>query len=159
MVDSSDQRLFVAATRNASIKTLALRTTGRKPAFIRPGRHDVDSPRWCVVQKQAVRSLGRMAGCSISRFTESNEQLWCWYSVEPWTLNARIETAEQRTIVQEYGDWYTGRWWVGCYIWYSDEGTGRDRNPPSPFLAVPNVTAQPSAVSVVYQLHIIRCGI
>jgi len=18
--------------------------------------------------------------------------------------------------------WYTGRWWVGCYIWYSDEG-------------------------------------
>jgi len=23
--------------------------------------------------------------------------------------------------------WYTGRWWVGCYIWYSEEGTGRDR--------------------------------
>jgi len=21
--------------------------------------------------------------------------------------------------------WYTGRWWVGCYIWYSEEGTGR----------------------------------
>jgi len=21
--------------------------------------------------------------------------------------------------------WYTGRWWVGCYIWYSDEATGR----------------------------------
>ena len=20
--------------------------------------------------------------------------------------------------------WYTGRWWVGCYIWYSEEGTG-----------------------------------
>jgi len=19
--------------------------------------------------------------------------------------------------------WYTGRWWVGCYIWYSDKGT------------------------------------
>ena len=19
--------------------------------------------------------------------------------------------------------WYTGRWWVGCYIWYSVEGT------------------------------------
>jgi len=18
-----------------------------------------------------------------------------------------------------YGDWYTGRWWVSCYIWYS----------------------------------------
>jgi len=21
--------------------------------------------------------------------------------------------------------WYTGRWWVGCYIWYSEEWTGR----------------------------------
>jgi len=21
--------------------------------------------------------------------------------------------------------WYTGRWWVGCYIWYSEERTGR----------------------------------
>ena len=21
--------------------------------------------------------------------------------------------------------WYTGRWWVACYIWYSEEGTGR----------------------------------
>jgi len=21
--------------------------------------------------------------------------------------------------------WYTGRWWVGCYIWYSEEGPGR----------------------------------
>ena len=21
--------------------------------------------------------------------------------------------------------WYTSRWWVGCYIWYSEEGTGR----------------------------------
>jgi len=18
-----------------------------------------------------------------------------------------------------YGDWHTGRWWVGCYVWYS----------------------------------------
>jgi len=23
------------------------------------------------------------------------------------------------------GDWYTGRWWVGCYIWYSEEGPRR----------------------------------
>jgi len=39
--------------------------------------------------------------------------------------------------------WYTGRWLVGCYIWYSEEGTGRGRSPPSPLLAVPNVTAPP----------------
>ena len=24
-----------------------------------------------------------------------------------------------KTIIQQYGDRYTGRWWVGCYIWYS----------------------------------------
>ena len=44
--------------------------------------------------------------------------------------------------------WYIGRWWVGCYIWYSDEGTGRVRSPPRPLLAVPNVTARPSRASV-----------
>ena len=29
----------------------------------------------------------------------------------------------------------------GCYIWYSDEGSGRAAALPSPLLAVPNVTA------------------
>jgi len=28
-----------------------------------------------------------------------------------------------------------------CYIWYSGEGLGRAAAPPSPLLAVPNVTA------------------
>jgi len=32
--------------------------------------------------------------------------------------------------------WYTGRSWVGCYIWYSEEGTGRGRSPHKPLLAV-----------------------
>jgi len=50
--------------------------------------------------------------------------------------------------IEWYGDWYTGRWWVGCYIWYSKEGTGRGRSPPRPFFAVPNVTAHPSTASV-----------
>ena len=44
--------------------------------------------------------------------------------------------------------WYTGRWWVGCYIWYSEEGTGRGPSPPRPLFAVPNVTAHPSTASV-----------
>jgi len=44
--------------------------------------------------------------------------------------------------------WYTGRWWVGCYIWYSEEGPGRAAAPQSPLLAVPNVTAHPSTASV-----------
>jgi len=37
---------------------------------------------------------------------------------------------------------------VGCYIWHSEEGTGRGRSPPSPLIAVPNVTAHPSTASV-----------
>jgi len=36
----------------------------------------------------------------------------------------------------------------GCYIWYSEEGTGRGRSPPSPLLAVLNVTAHPLTASV-----------
>jgi len=45
--------------------------------------------------------------------------------------------------------------WV--YIWYSEEEIGRAAAPPSPLLAVPNVTANPHQ-RPVYQLHIIRCG-
>ena len=44
--------------------------------------------------------------------------------------------------------WYTGRLWVGCCIWYSEEGPVRAAAPPSPLLAVPNVTAHPSIASV-----------
>jgi len=32
---------------------------------------------------------------------------------------------------------------MGCYIWYSEERTGRGRSPPNSLLAVPNVTAHP----------------
>jgi len=37
---------------------------------------------------------------------------------------------------------------IGCYIWYSKEGIGRDPSPPRPLLPVPNVTAHPSTASV-----------
>ena len=37
---------------------------------------------------------------------------------------------------------------MGCYIWYSEEGTGRGPSSPRPLLAVPNVTAHPSTASV-----------
>jgi len=49
-----------------------------------------------------------------------------------------MKTAEPR----QYGDW------VGCYIWYSEEGPGRAAAPRTPLLAVPNVTAHPSTASV-----------
>ena len=37
---------------------------------------------------------------------------------------------------------------MGRYIWYSEEGPGWAAAPPSPILAVPNVTAHPSTASV-----------
>ena len=37
---------------------------------------------------------------------------------------------------------------MGCYIRYSEEGTGRGRSPPRPLLAVPNITIHPSTASV-----------
>jgi len=40
-------------------------------------------------------------------------------------FNGHIKTAEQRTIMHQYGDWYIGRWWVGWYSLYSKEGPGR----------------------------------
>ena len=43
----------------------------------------------------------------------------------------------------------------GCYIWNSEEGPGRAVAPPSPLVALPNVTAHHQLP--VYQLHI-RCG-
>ena len=48
----------------------------------------------------------------------------------------------------QYGDCYTGRWWLVCYVLYSNEGPGRAKAPPSPLIAVPNVTAHPSTASV-----------
>ena len=50
-----------------------------------------------------------------------------------------INTAQHQTITQQYGDWYTGRWWLGCYIWYSEEGPEWAGAPPSPLLAVPTL--------------------
>ena len=65
-------------------------------------------------------------------------------------VNGHIKTAEQQTIIQPYGDWCTCRWWVGCYIWYREEGTEwrcHLLRPSSLYHQRP-----------VHQLHIIRCG-
>jgi len=65
-----------------------------------------------------------------------------------YPFNGYIKTAQQRTIIQQYGDWSTGRRWVGCYILYSEVGPGRAAARPSPLLALPNVTAHPQTASV-----------
>jgi len=71
----------------------------------------------------------------------------CYFTMS-LTLYGHLKTAEQRTIIQQYADWYTGCWWLGCYIWYSEEGPGRAGAPCSPVIAVPNVTTHPSTANV-----------
>jgi len=51
-------------------------------------------------------------------------------------------------MVYEVGTLAVDGWALSCYIWYNEEGPGRAATPPSPLLAVPNVTAHPSTVSV-----------
>jgi len=52
---------------------------------------------------------------------------------------------------------YTGRWWVACYIWYSEEGPGRAGFPLSSLLAVPNVRGHPSAANVDLPIAVLLC--
>jgi len=46
---------------------------------------------------------------------------------------------------------------MGCYIWCSEEGPGRAAAPPSPLLAVLNVTAYPSMASVPITVLLYDC--
>jgi len=78
------------------------------------------------------------------------------HTTDALTLYGHIVTVEQQTIVQKYGDWYTGRWWVGCYNWYSEEGTGWAGVLPSPLLTSPSTF--PFRQRPVCQLRIIWCG-
>jgi len=61
-------------------------------------------------------------------------------------LIATLTPQSNGPLYNQYSDWYTGRWWVGC--WYSEEGTGRGRSPPRPLFVVPNITAHTSTASV-----------
>ena len=44
------------------------------------------------------------------------------YSIN--TKRAHKKTAEQRTIVQQYGDWYACRWWVTVTFGTAKRGLG-----------------------------------
>jgi len=47
------------------------------------------------------------------------------FMFNPLRGTLKPQSKEQRiNFIQQYGDWYTGRW-VGCYSWYSEEGSGR----------------------------------
>ena len=66
----------------------------------------------------------------------------CWFVLTFYW--AKVIIVPHRII----WSWYTGRWSMDCYIWYSEERTGRGRSPPRPLLAVPNVTVHPPTASV-----------
>jgi len=44
---------------------------------------------------------------------------------------------------------------VGCYIWYSEDGTGRGRSSPRLLIAVPNVTVHPLTAGVPISYYFI----
>jgi len=41
-------------------------------------------------------------------------------------INPLMPTLKLHNIGQQYSDcdWYTGLWWVGCYIWYREKPGG-----------------------------------
>jgi len=83
--------------------------------------------------------------------TGKHELAWVSITFTNYYLFSRyvqltIYRAEAITV--PHWSWYTGRRWVGCYIWYNEEGSGRTAAQPSPLLAVPNVTAHPSTAGV-----------
>jgi len=92
------------------------------------------------------RSLKNITGC-----TRNNRPVSLWPAAVHCSINQCLTLQIALGIIVPYRiiwSWYTGRWWVGCYVWYSDEGPGRARAPPRPLIAVPNVTAHPSTASV-----------
>jgi len=72
---------------------------------------------------------------------------YCQHRRRPLPLSANSLKCRRQIVPHRImWSWYNGRWWVGCYIWYSEEGTGRGRSLPRPLLTVPNVTVRPEAV-------------
>ena len=90
--------------------------------------------QWCL-RRGAARNVGTDSG------TRWKHDV---FTVNPLEFRGNYTATSNNTKLS----WYTGRWWVGCYILYSQEVTGRGRSPPRPLLAIPNVTAHPSPASV-----------
>ena len=80
-----------------------------------------------VPQRIMWPSIARANGQWMARYRLCYELrclLHCNSTEKRLTLYGHIKTAQQQTIIQQYGDWYAGRWWVGCYVWYSEEWPG-----------------------------------
>ena len=103
-----------------------------------------------VTRPHRVRSTKRFTSRSSNSkqfHTRRSHQRHCQRETERLTANDRFSTAiktvyevliaansDDLNPLESWGNivphqaiwsWYTGRWWVGCYIWHSDERTGR----------------------------------
>ena len=120
---------------------------------------------WCDTSLQAPQHWCHKQLCEMARYEHPSQgrdtvllsirKCSCSFQLITClaTANKRISVNPLITTLKthsngQYSAWYTGRWWVGCYIWYSEEGPGWGCSPPRPLLAVPNVTAHPSTASV-----------
>ena len=63
-----------------------------------------------------------------------------WSSHTTGSFQSHSHYREEDNISFRFLKW---SWYTGCYIWNSEEGTGRGRSPHRLLLAVPNVTAHP----------------
>ena len=106
----------------------------------------------CRALQQPVRlSLNTYVQSITQRRSDQHRSTPCGTSVIAVSVNPLVSRGSYSATVLPHHiiwNWYTGRWWVGCYIWYREEGTGRGRIPPRPLLALPNATAHPSTASV-----------
>jgi len=93
----------------------------------------------------------------VKKYVKNACSRWFWQKVKSWWGKDTDQNISARSLTLLFGGvgiaWstttrYTGRWWVGCYVWYSEEGIGRGRSPSSPIFAVPNVIVHPSTASV-----------
>jgi len=83
-------------------------------------------------------------------FTRSTSLLWRFSSVINYSFRFNpLECIGNYSCIRVIWSWYTGRWWVGCHIWYSEEGTGRGRSPPDPSSLYQ--MQQPTHQRLVYQ--------
>jgi len=84
-----------------------------------------------------------------------------------WTGDTMARNSDRLAVKRSTGSttgrftvarrWYTGRWWVGYYIWYSEEGPGRARPHPVPSsLYQNNVAVHPSTASVPTSYYLMR---
>jgi len=123
------------ARSNAQCVALAAATITAKPPDCRvsiAGRERTNTGCWhldcCVHSRPNQAHVHKWRHKS-----NGGPRAWRFSALNRWPFNGRIKTAEQRTMTEQlFGDWYTGRWWVGCYIWYSEEGPGRAAVRPCP---------------------------